>query len=138
MKKIIGLDVGTVRIGIATSDPLGIIASSYEVYKRRNLYLDAKYLSMLAEKLDSDIFVIGLPLKMDGSEGESARMVKELASALEKETKSKIVFQDERLSTVSAEKILIESNMRREKRKNVVDQVAATIILQNYLDKIKK
>lgn len=138
MKKIIGLDVGTVRIGIATSDPLGIIASSYEVYKRRNLYLDAKYLSMLAEKLESDIFVIGLPLKMDGSEGESARMVKELASALEKETKSKIVFQDERLSTVSAEKILIESNMRREKRKNVVDQVAATIILQNYLDKIKK
>lgn len=138
MKKIIGLDVGTVRIGIATSDPLGIIASSYEVYKRRNLYLDAKYLSMLAEKLDSDTFVIGLPLKMDGSEGESARMVKELASALEKETKSKIVFQDERLSTVSAEKILIESNMRREKRKNVVDQVAATIILQNYLDKIKK
>ncbi len=138
MKKIIGLDVGTVRIGIATSDPLGIIASSYEVYRRRNLYLDAKYLSMLAEKLDSDTFVIGLPLKMDGSEGESARMVKELASALEKETKSKIVFQDERLSTVSAEKILIESNMRREKRKNVVDQVAATIILQNYLDKIKK
>lgn len=138
MKKIIGLDVGTVRIGIATSDPLGIIASSYEVYKRRNLYLDAKYLSMLSEKLDSDTFVIGLPLKMDGSEGESARMVKELASALEKETKSKIVFQDERLSTVSAEKILIESNMRREKRKNVVDQVAATIILQNYLDKIKK
>ena len=138
MKKIIGLDVGTVRIGIATSDPLGIIASSYEVYRRRNLYLDAKYLSMLSEKLDSDIFVIGLPLKMDGSEGESARMVKELASALEKETKSKIVFQDERLSTVSAEKILIESNMRREKRKNVVDQVAATIILQNYLDKIKK
>lgn len=138
MKKIIGLDVGTVRIGIATSDPLGIIASSYEVYKRRNLYLDAKYLSMLAEKLESDTFVIGLPLKMDGSEGESARMVKELASALEKETKSKIVFQDERLSTVSAEKILIESNMRREKRKNVVDQVAATIILQNYLDKIKK
>lgn len=138
MKKIIGLDVGTVRIGIATSDPLGIIASSYEVYRRRNLYLDAKYLSMLAEKLESDIFVIGLPLKMDGSEGESARMVKELASALEKETKSKIVFQDERLSTVSAEKILIESNMRREKRKNVVDQVAATIILQNYLDKIKK
>ena len=138
MKKIIGLDVGTVRIGIATSDPLGIIASSYEVYKRRNLYLDAKYLSMLAEKLDSDTFVIGLPLKMDGSEGESARMVKELASALEKETKSKIVFQDERLSTVSAEKILIESNMRREKRKIVVDQVAATIILQNYLDKIKK
>ncbi len=138
MKKIIGLDVGTVRIGIATSDPLGIIASSYEVYRRRNLYLDAKYLSMLSEKLDSDTFVIGLPLKMDGSEGESARMVKELASALEKETKSKIVFQDERLSTVSAEKILIESNMRREKRKNVVDQVAATIILQNYLDKIKK
>ena len=138
MKKIIGLDIGTVRIGIATSDILGILASSYEVYKRRNMYLDVRYMKTIQDKLDADTFVIGLPLKLDGSEGESVQMVREFAEELSKITDAKIVFQDERLSTVSAERILIESNMRREKRKNVVDQVAATIILQNYLDKIKK
>ena len=138
MKKIIGLDIGTVRIGIATSDILGIIASSYEVYKRRNMYLDVRYMKTIQDKLEADTFVIGLPLKLDGSEGESVQMVKEFAEELSKITDAKIVFQDERLSTVSAERILIESNMRREKRKNVVDQVAATIILQNYLDKMKK
>ena len=138
MKKIIGLDIGTVRIGIATSDILGILATSYQVYNRRNMYLDVRYMATLAEKLDSDTFVIGLPLKLDGSEGDSVQMVKEFAEELSKVCNSKIVFQDERLSTVSAERILIESNMRREKRKNVVDQIAATIILQNYLDKIKK
>lgn len=138
MKKIIGLDIGTVRIGIATSDLLGIIATSYEVYKRRNMYLDVRYMNTLKEKLDADTFVIGLPLKLDGSEGDSVKMVKDFAQELSKVTDAKIVFQDERLSTVSAERILIESNVRREKRKNVVDQVAATIILQNYLDKIKK
>ena len=138
LKKIIGLDIGTVRIGIATSDILGIIASSYEVYKRRNMYLDVRYMKTIQDKLEADTFVIGLPLKLDGSEGESVQMVKEFAEELSKITDAKIIFQDERLSTVSAERILIESNMRREKRKNVVDQVAATIILQNYLDKIKK
>ena len=138
MKKIIGLDIGTVRIGIATSDILGILASSYEVYKRRNMYLDVRYMKTLQDKLDADTFVIGLPLKLDGSEGDSVQMVKEFADELSKITDAKIIFQDERLSTVSAERILIESNMRREKRKNVIDQVAATIILQNYLDKIKK
>ena len=138
MKKIIGLDIGTVRIGIATSDILGILASSYEVYKRRNMYLDVRYMKTIQDKLDADTFVIGLPLKLDGSEGDSVQMVKDFAEELSKITDAKIIFQDERLSTVSAERILIESNMRREKRKNVIDQVAATIILQNYLDKIKK
>ena len=138
MKKIIGLDIGKVRIGIATSDILGIIASSYEVYNRRNMYLDVRYMKTLQDKLEADTFVIGLPLKLDGSEGDSVQMVKDFAEELSKITDANIIFQDERLSTVSAERILIESNMRREKRKNVIDQVAATIILQNYLDKIKK
>ena len=138
MKKIIGLDIGTVRIGIATSDILGILASPYEVYKRRNMYLDIRYMKTIQDKLDADTFVIGLPLKLNGSEGESVQMVRDFAEELSKITDAKIVFQDERLSTVSAERVLIESNMRREKRKNVVDQVAATFILQNYLDKIKK
>ncbi len=138
MKKIIGLDIGTKRIGIATSDPLGILATAYEVYNRRNMYLDTRYMATLKDKLDADTFVLGLPLKLDGSAGQSVDMVKEFASELEKVTDAKIVFQDERLSTVSAERILLEANVRREKRKNVIDQIAATIILQNYLDKMKK
>ena len=138
MKKKIGLDIGTVRIGVATSDILGMLARAHESYRRRNLYLDTRYMAGLAEKLDADTFVIGLPLKMDGSEGDSVRMVREFAEELSKLTNASIVFQDERLSTVSAERILIESNMRREKRKGVIDSVAAEIILQNYLDKIKK
>ena len=138
IKKKIGLDIGTVRIGIATSDILGMLASSYEVYRRKNLSADARYMAELAKKLDADTFVIGLPLKMNGEEGDSVKMVKNFAEELKKYTDLKIEFMDERLSTVSAERILIESNMRREKRKTVIDQVAAEIILQNYLDKIKK
>ena len=138
IKKKIGLDIGTVRIGIATSDILGMLASSYEVYRRKNLSADARYMAELAKKLDADTFVIGLPLKMNGEEGDSVKMVKDFAEELKKYTDLKIEFMDERLSTVSAERILIESNMRREKRKTVIDQVAAEIILQNYLDKIKK
>ena len=138
MKKKIGLDIGTVRIGVATSDILGIIASSYETYKRRTLYLDVRHMAELAEELDADTFVIGLPLKMDGSDGQSVEMVREFAEKLKEHTTAEIVFMDERLSTVSAERILIESNVRREKRKDIIDSIAATIILQNYLDKIKK
>ncbi len=138
MKKIIGLDIGTKRIGIATSDPLGILATSLEVYNRRNMYLDIRYIKTLQDKFEADTIVIGLPLKLDGSEGQSVDMVKEFAEELKKISSANIVFQDERLSTVSAEKILLEANVRREKRKTVIDQVAATIILQNYLDKMKK
>ena len=138
MKKKICLDIGTVRIGIATSDILGIIATAYETYKRRTLYLDVRFMAELAEKLDADTFVIGLPKKMDGTDGQSVEMVKTFAEELQKHTNAQIVFMDERLSTVSAERILIESNVRREKRKGIIDSIAATIILQNYLDKIKK
>ncbi len=137
MKKI-GLDIGTVRIGVATSDILGIIASAYQVYTRKNLTADAKYMSDLAQKLEADGFVLGLPLKMDGTEGQSVQMVREFAAELEKYTKLPIYFQDERLTTVSAERILLEADMRRKDRKNVIDRIAATIILQAYLDKPKK
>ena len=102
------------------------------------MYLDVRYMKTLAEKLDSDTFVIGLPLKLDGSEGDSVKMVKDFANELSAICDNKIIFQDERLSTVSAERILLEGNMRREKRKATIDAVAATIILQNYLDKLKK
>ena len=133
--KIIALDIGTVRIGIATSDIMEIIASAYEVYRRKNLDSDVKYIAELVSKLDAGEIVIGLPLKLDGSEGQSVEMAKSFGEKLSELTNVPIVYQDERLSTVSAQRVLIESGMRREKRKDKVDSVAATFILQTYLDK---
>ena len=133
--KIIALDIGTVRIGIATSDIMEIIASAYEVYRRKNLDSDVKYIAELVSKLDAGEIVIGLPLKLDGTEGQSVEMAKSFGEKLSELTNVPIVYQDERLSTVSAQRILIESGMRREKRKDKVDSVAATFILQTYLDK---
>ena len=133
--KIISLDIGTVRIGIATSDIMEIIASAYEVYRRKNLTEDVKYIASLVSKLEAGEIVIGLPLKLDGSEGQSVEMAREFGEKLSELVSVPIVYQDERLSTVSAERILIESGVRREKRKDKIDSVAATIILQTYLDK---
>ena len=133
--KIIALDIGTVRIGIATSDIMEIIASAYEVYRRKNLDFDVRYIAELVSKLDAGEIVIGLPLKLDGTEGQSVEMAKTFGEKLSELVDVPIVYQDERLSTVSAERILIESGVRREKRKDKIDSIAATIILQTYLDK---
>lgn len=136
MRKV-ALDIGDVRIGIATSDPMGIIAGGYETFIRtKNIDKDMEYLSILIKEKQCDTVVVGLPLNMDGSEGDRARIIREFAEKLKNYTDADIVYHDERLSTVSAEKTLIESGMRREKRKKVIDKVAATIILQGYLDKI--
>lgn len=138
MRKM-ALDVGVVRIGIATSDPMGIIAGGYETYVRdKNDEKTFGYIAEIAKNKECDTIVIGMPINMDGTEGEKALEIKEFAAELSKYTDKKIVFQDERLSTVSAQKMLIESGVRREKRKNFVDKVAATIILQSYLDRINK
>ena len=138
MRKL-ALDIGTVRIGIASSDPMGIIASGYETYVRSgNIEKDMTYIAELAENKCCDTIVLGLPLNMDGSEGDKVKEIKEFAEVLKNYTAIKIDFQDERWSTVSAEKMLIESSVRREKRKKVIDKVAATIILQTYLDKINR
>lgn len=133
--KIIALDIGTVRIGIATSDIMEIIASAYESYRRKNTESDVKYIAQLVTNLNAGLVVIGLPLKMDGTEGQSVEMAKNFGDELAKIVTVPICYQDERLSTVTAQKILIESGMRREKRKDKVDSLAATIILQTYLDK---
>ena len=112
--KIVALDIGTVRIGIATSDIMEIIASAYETYRRKNESADVLYIANLVRNLDAGLVVIGLPLKMDGSEGQSVQMAKRFGSLLEKEISVPVCYQDERLSTVSAERVLIESGMRRE------------------------
>ena len=133
--KIVALDIGTVRIGVATSDIMEIIASSYEVYKRKYEKADLEHVANLVKTLSAGTVVIGLPLKMDGSEGQSVEMAKSFGNKLAELISVPIVYQDERLSTVTAQKILIEAGVRREKRKEKVDGIAATIILQTYLDK---
>lgn len=133
--KIVALDIGTVRIGVATSDIMEIIASAYEVYRRKQPDADVKYIANLVSSLNAGLVVIGLPLKMDGSEGQSVQMAKSFGEELSKLINVPVCYQDERLSTVSAERILIESGMRREKRKDKIDSLAATIILQTFLDK---
>ncbi|MFA6866713.1 MAG: Holliday junction resolvase RuvX [Clostridia bacterium] len=136
MRKI-ALDVGDVRIGIATSDPMGIIASGYQTYTRtKDIDVDMQFFAKLAKDSACDTFVLGLPLNMDSTEGPRVVKTREFADKLAQFTDIKIAYQDERWSTVSAEKMLINSGVRRENRKKVIDKVAATIILQSYLDRI--
>lgn len=136
MKKI-GLDVGDVRIGIAVSDMLGMIANARESYIRKNDEEDVKYFTELAKAENADVFVLGLPVNMDGTEGKRVEITREFGDKLHNYSNLPVVYQDERLSTVAAEKMLIQADVRRDKRKKVIDKVAACIILQNYLDKIK-
>lgn len=112
-----------------------IIASAYDVYRRKFLAADVTNIAKIIKDLNVGEVVIGLPLKLDGSEGTSVQMAKEFGDELAKQIDVPIIYQDERLSTVTAQKILIEAGMRREKRKDKVDSIAATIILQTYLDK---
>lgn len=133
--KIVALDIGSVRIGIATCDVMEIIASPLMVYRRKNEQVDVKEIAKVISSLDAGEVVVGLPLKMDGSEGQSVEMAKHFAELLSHEISIPIVFEDERLTTVSAERVLIESGMRREKRKDKIDSVAATFILQTHLEK---
>lgn len=135
MKKI-GLDVGDVRIGIAVSDLLCMIASARESYTRtKDDEKDFSYFAKLAKDENADCFVLGLPLNMDGTEGKRVEVTREFGNRLQEYSGIKVVYQDERLSTVSAERMLIEGNVRRDKRKKVIDKVAACIILQAFLDR---
>lgn len=133
MKKI-GLDVGDKRIGIAVSDMLCMIASARESYERKDEDTDLKYFAELAKAEGADAFVLGLPKNMDGTEGPRAVLTREFGDKLQSASGIKVIYQDERLSTVAAERMLISADVRRDKRKKVIDKVAAAIILQNFLD----
>lgn len=136
MKRKVALDVGDVRIGVAVSDMLGITANPRETYIRKGKTFeeDIAYFVNYAKIEDADAFVIGLPLNMDGTEGPRVEVTREFGDALKEASGLDIIYVDERLTTVSAENLLISADVRREKRKTVIDKVAATIILQSYLD----
>ena len=135
--KILGVDYGDKRIGLAISDALGIVAGPIGTYEAQGMRKDIDYVAALAKEKGAQLIVLGLPINMDGSHGERAEKTKAFGRNLEKVSGLSVVYKDERLSTVSAEKSLIESNVRREKRKGVIDTVAAQIILQSYLDTMR-
>ena len=130
-----GVDFGSVRIGIALSDLTKTIASPFEVYKTRDEKSDLEHLKKVVEDNLVDTIVFGLPINMDGTEGERALVTRAFAKKLEPMIKAKIVFEDERLSSVEAEELLLEANVRRDKRKALIDKISATIILEQYLNK---
>ncbi|MBM7561581.1 Holliday junction resolvase RuvX [Fusibacter tunisiensis] len=140
--RIMGLDVGDKTIGIAISDALQITAQGKETLFRESLKSDIDQLVQWIVSYEVHKIVVGLPLNMNGSLGPQGEKTKQFAEKLEKKLKHstritepvEIVYWDERLTTLGANRMLIETDMRREKRKKVVDTVAAVLILQGYLD----
>lgn len=132
--KIAALDVGDVRIGVAVSDVMEILASGVEVYTRTTLERDCAYLANRLRELGAKRLVIGLPKNMNGTEGPAVEKVRAFAEMLGKYTDIPMVFVDERMTTMIAQRVLIGANVSRKKRKGVVDKLAAQVILQSYLD----
>ena len=135
MLRILAFDIGEKRIGVAVSDPLGITAQGIETYHRtEDLEQDVAHLIKLANGYKPVKIVFGLPRNMDGSYGFQAQITREFADAVLAKWDGDHAFQDERLTTASARRVLIEADISRDKRKQVIDKVAAVVILQSYLD----
>jgi putative Holliday junction resolvase len=135
-RAIAGLDLGTVTIGVAVSDLRRQVATPIQVIRREKFTLDAARLLTLLEERGAAGIVLGLPLNMDGSIGPRVQATQAFARNLEKLTPLPICYWDERLSTVAAERALIEADTSRKRRKEVIDQVAAGYILQGALDRL--
>lgn len=133
--RILGLDVGHVRIGVALSDPLGILATPHSVIQCVSLEKDAETIAQLVRDNEVKTIVAGLPLNQHGDEGPQAAKVREFLDILKQHVDVEIDTMDERFTSAIAERVLISANMRRDKRKKVIDKVAAQQILQVYLDR---
>lgn len=136
-KRLLGLDLGTKTIGVALSDVTRTIASSFETIARTRFKADAARLLDIAAKHDVGGFVLGLPRNLDGSEGPRAQATRAFARNLNRLSPLPILLWDERWSTMAAERMLIEADRSRKRRGEVIDKVAATIILQSALDRMK-
>ena len=138
-----GLDIGDKTIGVAVSDPLFISAQGITTIERIGIKKDTSRLIEMIKEYEVDTVVSGLPLMLDGSDSPQTEKVREFVTRLENKARSNglklsFVFQDERFTTKIAENVLIEANMRREKRKTIIDRQAAVIILQSYMDANRK
>ena len=133
--RILALDVGDRRIGIAVSDALGITAQGLETYYRtESSKKDAAYIVTLLEKYKPCRLLMGMPMNMNGTIGEQGEKVQKFADQIRKEWDGEIVFFDERLTTMTARRVLVDADISRGKQKKVIDKLAAVIILQGYMD----
>ena len=132
--RVLGIDPGARRIGLALSDPEGRFALPLEAVQARGVEQTVQRLAAEAVRLSAERLVVGLPLRMDGSEGESARLARKLGERLHAATGLPVVLWDERLTTRAAERALAEAGARGARRKQAVDSVAAALLLQSYLD----
>jgi len=135
--RLLGLDIGDRRIGIAVSDALGITSQGLKTLERNGTDRDFAEIAQLAREWEISKFVVGLPRNMNGTYGPQAEKVKEFMAQLTALIPLEVIYWDERLTTVAAQKTLIEGDMSRKKRKQVVDKIAAVLILQGYLDRIR-
>ncbi len=128
------LDVGTQTIGIATTDELRLFTQPHSTLARRGVAKDADALQVLIDELAVAHLVVGLPLELDGTEARSARLARQIGEALRARTDLPVTYIDERFTSVEAERMLIAQGVSRKRRKEVIDQAAAMLILQTFLD----
>ncbi len=133
--RIIALDVGQKTIGVAVSDPLGYTAQGIDTILRKNIDEDIRQIKDLISKYEISEIVVGFPKNMDGTIGRKAEEINEFIKILREAIELNIRKWDERLTTAAGEKILLQADMSRKKRKKVIDKVAACLILQSYLDR---
>lgn len=143
--RILGLDVGSKTVGVAVSDPLGVIATGVTTIERVGIRKDTGRVIDYIREYGCETVVMGLPLSLDGTDSVQTQNVRDFRTMLENKLRSsgplskvRIEWQDERYSTVEAEEVLIEANMSREDRKKIIDRQAAIVILQRYLDKMPR
>ena len=134
LRRVIALDVGDVRIGVAVSDPTRTLAQPLEVYRRVGYGPDCRYIKAMCARYETDEVLLGLPLNMDGSSGSQAEKTKAFGDVLIK-AGLRVFYWDERLTSVAAERALLEADMRRGERKQKIDKVAAAVILTQWLQR---
>lgn len=137
--RIMGLDFGSKTVGVAISDALLITAQGIEIVRREQENKLRRTLARIEELIKEyqvEKIVLGLPKNMDGSSGKRVEKTMEFKAMLERRTQLEVIMWDERLTTVAADRLMMEANVRREDRKKYVDSIAATFILQGYLDKL--
>lgn len=137
MSALVGLDLGDKTIGISVSDRMGTVATPLETIRRKKFTLDAERLMEIIKERDINGILLGLPRNMDGTEGPRCQKTRAFARNLTRLTELPIGFWDERLSTVAAEKALLEADTTRKRRSEVIDHVAAGYILQGALDRMR-
>jgi putative Holliday junction resolvase len=136
--RILALDLGKKRIGLAISDELGITAQGLETLQRTTIREDLAYLAQLASNRNVSLILMGLPLHMSGDESRQAVYTRDFAARLEKATRLPVKLWDERMTSIQAERVLRESGISIEKRARAVDRLAAVILLESYLDSLQQ